>query len=95
VESTNSFILQECWAYRHHSRLDLHERSGREDLNAPKAHKHARGENRQYQSRFFAKALPEGLFKYFSKSSALWRSVKAIAVLTRHGLYFDVCGLLP
>ncbi len=43
-------------------------------------------------SRFFVKALPEGLFKYTSKSRAFWRSVKAMAVLTRQGLYFDVWG---
>ena len=43
-------------------------------------------------SRFFVKAIPEGLFKYTSKSSAFWRSVKAMAVLTRQGLYFDVRG---
>jgi len=46
-------------------------------------------------SRFFVKALPEGLFKYTSKSRAFWRSVKAMAVLTRQGLYFDVWGFCP
>jgi len=43
------------------------------------------------QSRFFAKARPEGVFRYASKSNALFRSVKTMAVFIRHGLYFEVC----
>jgi hypothetical protein len=35
---------------------------------------------REYQSRFFAKALPEGVFRYDSKSRALWRSEKAVGI---------------
>jgi len=48
-----------------------------------------------FYSRFLVKALPEGLFKYTSKSRAFWRSVKAMAVLIRQGLYFVVWGLFP
>jgi len=48
-----------------------------------------------FYSRFFVKALPEGLFKYASNSRDFWRSVKAMAVLTRQGLYFDVWGFFP
>ena len=45
--------------------------------------------------RFFAKARPEGLFRYRSKASALSRSLNAIAVLISHGRYFEVCGTSP
>ena len=47
------------------------------------------------QSLFLANALPDGLFRYISKSSAFWRSAKATAVLIRQGLCLAVCGLLP
>ena len=49
----------------------------------------------RFYSRFFANALPEGLFKYASKSRAFWRSEKAMAVLIRQGLSLAVWGLLP
>jgi hypothetical protein len=42
------------------------------------------------QSLFFENALPEGVFKYSSKSTAFWRSEKAMAVLIRQGLSFEV-----
>jgi len=50
---------------------------------------------KEYQRRFFENALPEGLFKYASKSRAFWRFVKAMVVLIRQGLYFDVWGFFP
>ena len=37
------------------------------------------------QSRFLANALPEGLFRYASKSRAFWRSVNAMAVFNPPG----------
>jgi len=40
--------------------------------------------------RFLAKARPDLVFKYLSKSKAFCRFVNAIAVLIRHGLYFTV-----
>ena len=43
-----------------------------------------------FQSRFLAKARPEGLLRYFSKSRAFCRSPKATAVFMRQGLYFEV-----
>lgn len=46
-------------------------------------------------SRFLAKALPEEVFRYSSKSRALCLSANAMAVLIRQGLYLDVWGLLP
>ena len=54
--------------------------------------RHLRSQN---QSRFLANARPEGLFRYASNSSALWRSEKATAVLTCQGLYLVVCGFFP
>jgi hypothetical protein len=47
-----------------------------------------------YHRRILANALPDGLFKYASKSRAFCQSVKAMAVLIRHGLNFDVWGFL-
>jgi superfamily II helicase len=46
-------------------------------------------------NRFFANALPADVFKYFSNSIALLRSVKAIAVLILHGVNLEVCTHLP
>ena len=46
-------------------------------------------------SRFFENARPDEVFKYRSKSNALFFSVNAIAVFIRQGLYFEVCGHLP
>ncbi len=51
-------------------------------------------EARNYK-RFLAKARPEGDFGYRSNAAAFSRSRKAIAVLTRHGRCFDVCGTSP
>jgi hypothetical protein len=44
--------------------------------------------------RFFAKALPEGLFKYDSKSNAFCLLVNAIAVIICQGLVFSCVGVL-
>jgi hypothetical protein len=41
-------------------------------------------------NRFLAKALPEGVLRYRSKSRAFWRSENAIAVLIFQGLHFEV-----
>jgi hypothetical protein len=41
-------------------------------------------------SRFFAKALPEAVLRYFSNSAARLRSPKAIAVLIRQGRNFEL-----
>ena len=41
-------------------------------------------------NRFFAKALPDGDFRYFSKAKACFSSEKATYVFTTHGAYFDV-----
>ncbi len=49
----------------------------------------------EIQSRFFAKARPDGLFRYVSKSKAIFLSVNAMAVFMRQGLYFEVCGTWP
>ena len=45
--------------------------------------------------RFFAKARPEGLFRYRSKATDFSRSLNAIAVLISQGRYFEVCGTSP
>jgi hypothetical protein len=47
------------------------------------------------QRRFFAKARPDPLFKYFSNASALGISVNATAVLIRQGRNFEVWGTDP
>jgi hypothetical protein len=44
-----------------------------------------------FYNRFFAKALPAEVFRYFSKSRAFSSSIKAMAVLIFHGMYFEVC----
>lgn len=41
---------------------------------------------------FLAKARPEALLRYLSKSTARSRSMNATAVLIRQGLFFAVCG---
>ena len=46
-------------------------------------------------NRFLENALPDGDLRYFSKSAARFRSVKAMAVLILHGLNFEVCGTSP
>ena len=50
----------------------------------------ADGQEREAQSRFFAKARPDRLFRYFSKAKARSLSVNPMYVFTRQGLYFDV-----
>jgi hypothetical protein len=42
-------------------------------------------------NRFLANALPEAVLRYFSKSRAFSSSVKAMAVLVFHGMYFEGC----
>jgi Ni/Fe-hydrogenase subunit HybB-like protein len=38
--------------------------------------------------------LQKGIFKCSSKSRVFWGPVKAMVVLIRQGLNFDVCGFL-
>jgi hypothetical protein len=46
-------------------------------------------------NRFLLNARPEGDLRYFSKSDALRRSRKAMAVLICHGRRLAVCGTPP
>ena len=46
-------------------------------------------------NRIWAKALPEADFKHRSNAKACFRSVKAIAVLMRYGVYVAVWGAPP
>jgi hypothetical protein len=48
-----------------------------------------------HKSRFFAKALPEWDFRYFSNPKALYLSGKAEYQTNSHGINFDVCADLP
>lgn len=50
---------------------------------------------RCYYSRFLAKALPEEVLRYLSKSRAFCLSVKAIVDLIFQGVHFEVCLHFP